>query len=169
MYAIRSYYVTIFVIGHTISLAFAMYDVISVNQKWIAFLIPVTILIIALFNVFTAGRRTQNEKIGLLFFVTLFFGLVHGFGFVHVFESTIGSSENKVLALLEISLGFEIGQLIIAFVILFLGFLCQTLRITSYNVCYTKLLRCKCAYRLTRHPWSKQYKSFHFLHHGCLP
>ncbi len=119
--------ITIFVIGHTISLAFAMYDVISVNQKWIAFLIPVTILIIALFNVFTAGRRTQNEKIGLLFFVTLFFGLVHGFGFVHVFESTIGSSENKVLALLEISLGFEIGQLIIAFVILFLGFLCQTL------------------------------------------
>ena len=73
--------ITIFVIGHTVSLAFSMYDVISVNQKWIAFLIPVTILIIALFNVFTAGRKTQNEKIGLLFFVTLFFGLVHGLGF----------------------------------------------------------------------------------------
>ena len=119
--------ITIFVIGHTVSLAFAMYDVISVSQKWIAFLIPLTIIIIALFNVFTAGRKTQNEKVGLLFFVTLFFGLLHGFSFVHIFESTIRSSQNKLIALLEISMGFEIGQLIVAFVILFLGFLCQTL------------------------------------------
>ena len=119
--------VTIFVVGHTVALAFATYDVISVSKKWTSFLIPVTILIIALFNVFTAGRKTQNEKVGLLFFVVLFFGLLHGFGFVNVLESTIGSSQNKVLALLEISLGFEIGQLIVAFVILFLGFLCQTL------------------------------------------
>jgi len=119
--------ITIFVVGHTVSLAFAVYDVVSVSQKWITFLIPLTILMIAIFNVFTAGRKTQNEKVGLLFFVTLFFGLVHGLGFVNVFESTIGSSQNKVLALLEISLGLEIGQLIIAFVILFLGFLCQTL------------------------------------------
>ena len=78
--------ITIFVVGHSVSLAFATYDVISVSNKWIEFLIPLTILIVALFNVFTAGKKTQNEKIGLLFFMTLFFGLVHGFGFVKTFE-----------------------------------------------------------------------------------
>ncbi|MGM5468955.1 HupE/UreJ family protein [Flavobacteriaceae bacterium LMO-SS05] len=119
--------ITMFVIGHSVSLAFAMYDVISVNSKWIAFLIPLTILIIALFNVFTAGKKTQNNKVGLLFFITLFFGLIHGLGFVNVFESTISKSENKMMALLEISLGIEIGQIIVVFIILFLGFLCQTL------------------------------------------
>jgi len=119
--------VTIFVVGHSVSLAFATYDVISVSNKWIEFLIPLTILILALFNVFTAGKKTKNEKIGLLFFMTLFFGLVHGFGFVKIFESTIGSSSNKILPLLEIALGIEIGQLIVVFIILFLGFLGETL------------------------------------------
>jgi hypothetical protein len=110
-----------------VSLAFATYDVISVSNKWIEFLIPMTILIIALFNVFTAGKKTQNKKVGLLFFITLFFGLIHGLGFVNVFESTISKSENKLMSLLEISLGIEVGQLIVVFIILFLAFLCQTL------------------------------------------
>lgn len=119
--------VTIFVVGHSVSLAFATYGVISVSNKWIEFLIPLTILIVALFNVFTAGKKNQNKKIGLVFFITLFFGLIHGFGFVKMFESTISLSENKILPLLEIALGIEIGQLIVVFIILFLGFLCETL------------------------------------------
>lgn len=119
--------ITVFVLGHSVSLALATYDVISVNNKWIEFLIPLTILIIALFNVFTAGKKAQNEKVGILFFATLFFGLMHGLGFVNIFESSIGNSSNKILALLEIAIGLEIGQLIVVFIILFLGFLCQTL------------------------------------------
>ena len=119
--------ITIFVLGHSVSLALATYEVMSVNNKWIEFLIPLTILIIALFNVFTAGRKAQNEKVGILFFATLFFGLMHGLGFVNIFESSIGNSDNKLLALLEIAIGLEIGQLIVVFIILFLGFLCQTL------------------------------------------
>ena len=119
--------ITVFVIGHTVSLAFATYDVISVSNKWIEFLIPSTILVVALFNIFTAGKKTKNEKVGLLFFLTLFFGLIHGLGFVKIFETTINASSNKVLSILEIALGVEIGQLIVVFVILFLGFLCETL------------------------------------------
>jgi hypothetical protein len=119
--------VTIFVLGHSVSLAFATYGVISVSNKWIEFLIPMTILIIALFNVFTAGKKTQNEKVGMLFFITLYYGLIHGLGFVNVFEAAISKSENKLISLLEISLGIEIGQLIVVFIILFLGFLSQTL------------------------------------------
>jgi hypothetical protein len=119
--------VTIFVLGHSVSLAFATYGVISVSNKWIEFLIPMTILIIALFNVFTAGKKTQNEKVGMLFFITLFYGLIHGLGFVNVFEAAISKSGNKLISLLEISLGIEIGQLIVVFIILFLGFLSQTL------------------------------------------
>ena len=119
--------ITIFVIGHSVALAFATYNVISVSNKWIEFLIPLTILIVALFNVFTAGKKAKNEKIGLLFFMTLFFGLTHGFGFVRMFESAVGSSNNKIVPLLEIALGIEIGQLIVVFMILFLGFLGETL------------------------------------------
>jgi len=119
--------VTIFVLGHSVSLAFATYGIISVSNKWIEFLIPMTILIIALVNVFTAGKKTQNEKVGMLFFITLFYGLIHGLGFVNAFEATIGKSQSKLISLLEISLGIEIGQIIVVFIILILGFLSQTL------------------------------------------
>lgn len=119
--------ISIFTAGHCLSLALATYDIINVNLKLIKLLIPLSILIVALFNVFTAGKKSHGTTIGLVFFATLFFGLIHGLGFVNTFEAMISSSENKLLALLEIGLGIEVGQLFVAFIILFLSFLCQTI------------------------------------------
>lgn len=119
--------ISIFTAGHCLSLALATYDIINVNLKLIKLLIPLSILIVALFNVFTAGKKSHGTTIGLVFFATLFFGLIHGLGFVNTFEGMISSSENKLLALLEIGLGIEVGQLFVAFIILFLSFLCQTI------------------------------------------
>ena len=119
--------VSVFTLGHCASLALTTYDIISVNVKLVEFLIPLTILIVAFFNVFTAGKKSHGTKIGLLFFATLFFGLIHGLGFVTAFERLISTSENKLLALLEIGLGIEVGQLVVVFIVMFLSFLCQTI------------------------------------------
>ncbi len=119
--------VSMFTLGHTLSLVLAAYDVVSVNAKLVEFLIPVTILITAIYNVFTAGKKDTGSKIGLLFFSTLFFGLIHGLGFAREFKMFAGQSENKVELLIEFAFGIEIAQVIIVFVVLFLGFLCQTI------------------------------------------
>jgi len=119
--------ISIFTLGHCVSLALTTYDVINVNIKLVEILIPLSILIIALFNVFTAGKKSHGPVIGVVFFATLFFGLIHGLGYVGTFERLISSSENKLLALLEIGLGIEVGQLFVAFIVLFLSFLCQTI------------------------------------------
>lgn len=119
--------VSMFTLGHTLSLVLAAYGVVSVNGKLVEFLIPVTILIAAIYNVFTAGKKERNTKVGLLFFTTLFFGLVHGLGFAREFKMFAGQSENKIELLIEFALGIEIAQVIIVFVVLFLGFLCQTI------------------------------------------
>ncbi|WP_296314735.1 HupE/UreJ family protein [Winogradskyella sp. UBA3174] len=119
--------VSMFTLGHTLSLVFAAYGLVSVNGKLVEFLIPVTILIAAIYNVFTAGKKDRSTKIGLLFFTTLFFGLVHGLGFAREFKMFSNESENKLILLLEFALGIEIAQVIIVFVVLFLGFLCQTI------------------------------------------
>ena len=118
--------VSVFTIGHTLSLTLAAYGTISVSYELVEFLIPVTILIIALFNVFTAGKGAQKEKIGVLFISTLFFGLIHGLGFAREFKMFVGSSDSKLVPLLEFALGIEIAQLVIVFLVLFLGFLFQT-------------------------------------------
>ncbi|QRM88969.1 HupE/UreJ family protein [Lacinutrix sp. WUR7] len=119
--------VSIFTLGHTLSLVLAAYGVVSVNGKLVEFLIPITILVMAIFNVFTAGKTAKSDKVGVLFFSTLFFGLVHGLGFAREFKLMVGKTENKLITLLEFALGIELAQIIIVFVVLFLGFLMQTI------------------------------------------
>ena len=119
--------ITVFTVGHCLSLSLVTYNIISVDIKVISLLIPFTILIVALFNIFTSGKKTHHTKFGLLFFITLFFGLIHGLGFANDLNNLISASENKLLAILEIALGMEIGQLVIAFIVIFLSFLCQTI------------------------------------------
>lgn len=119
--------VSIFTLGHTLSLVMASYGIVSVNANLVEFLIPVTIMIVALYNVFTAGKKAPSEKVGLLFLSTLFFGLIHGLGFAREFTMFIGKTDSKLLPLVEFALGIELAQIIIVFVVLFLGFLCQTI------------------------------------------
>lgn len=117
--------VTLFTLGHTLSLIMAYYDIITVNRSLVQFLMPITIMVVALYNVFTAGKKAPSEKVGILFLSTVFFGLVHGLGFVTLFSGQIKNGGNKWLAFLEIALGIELGQIIMVFIVLFLGFLGQ--------------------------------------------
>jgi cytochrome bd-type quinol oxidase subunit 2 len=117
--------VTLFTVGHTLSLLLANYGVVQVSSWWIECLIPITIAVTALFNLFTAGKEKRAEKLGLLYIATVFFGLIHGFGFAKYFNMI--SSDNDILHLLEFALGIEAAQIIVVIVTLILGFLVQTL------------------------------------------
>ncbi|MEN3323574.1 HupE/UreJ family protein [Mariniflexile soesokkakense] len=119
--------VTMFTLGHTLSLVLAVYDIISVQAGMVEFLIPITILIVALFNVFTSGKGAQKEKVGVLFLSTLFFGLIHGLGFAREFKMLLSDSDNKIVLLLEFALGIELAQIIIVFAVLLLGYIMQTI------------------------------------------
>jgi hypothetical protein len=118
--------VSMFTLGHTLSLVLAAYNVVRINAQIVEFLIPITILIVALFNVFTSGKGAQKEKIGVLFLSTLFFGLIHGLGFAREFQMLLGDSDSKLMLLLEFALGIEIAQIIIVFIVLFIGYIFQT-------------------------------------------
>ena len=118
--------VSIFTIGHSISLLLASYNVVRINSNLVEFLIPVTIFIMAVFNVFTAGKTTRKTRTGVLFTTTLFFGLVHGLGFAREFKLFADDTQNKFITLLEFSLGIEIAQIIVVFIVLFLGYITQT-------------------------------------------
>lgn len=118
--------VTMFTVGHSVSLILASYGKVKIDGNLIEFLIPVTILVVAVYNIFTAGKVSKNQKIGLLFVSTLFFGLVHGFGFAREFRMSLDQGDNKFVRLLEFALGIEIAQIIIVFVVLFLSYIFQT-------------------------------------------
>ncbi|MFN3907494.1 MAG: HupE/UreJ family protein [Flavobacterium sp.] len=119
--------VTLFTVGHTISLILSVYGVIQVKVNLIEFLIPITILITALFHLFTAGKSSKKESISFVASVTLFFGIIHGLGFSNYFKSILpGSSSDKLLPLLEFALGIEAAQIIVVIIVLIISYMVQT-------------------------------------------
>lgn len=116
--------VTIFTLGHTISLFLSHFQVVSVDARWVEFLIPITILTAAIYNLFKAGGNRSHEQVGLLFVVTLFFGLIHGFGFGRYYNQI--NEDKTVLPLLEFALGIEISQIIVVLAVLAVWFFVQT-------------------------------------------
>lgn len=119
--------VTLFTIGHTMSLLLVIFGIVAIKVSVVEMLIPITILIVALFNLFTAGKTNKKESINLIFFVTLFFGIIHGLGFSSYFKSIIvGSTTAKLLPLSEFALGIEAAQLIVVVVMLILSYIVQT-------------------------------------------
>ena len=78
--------VTLFTIGHTMALMLSVFDIIVIKVNVVELLIPITILITAFFNLFTAGKSNKKESINIVFFITLFFGIIHGLGFSNYFK-----------------------------------------------------------------------------------
>tara|TARA_B110000208_G_scaffold175123_1_gene220402 strand:+ start:214 stop:792 length:579 start_codon:yes stop_codon:yes gene_type:complete len=117
--------VSLFTIGHTASLLLANYSVVTVSSKWIEFLIPVTILVAAVYNLFTSGKINRSGKVGLFYVITVFFGLIHGFGFATYYKMITGG--NDILPLFEFALGIEFAQLIIVAIVLISSFIFQSI------------------------------------------
>ncbi len=122
--------VTAFTIGHSITLALAALNIISFPTKIVEFLIPVTILITSLFNVWNKEESEKSasifsKKITINYFFALFFGTIHGMGFSNFLRSTImpGEEDTLISQLLAFNIGVELGQLMIVGIILAITFL----------------------------------------------
>ncbi|MBT8262099.1 MAG: HupE/UreJ family protein [Bacteroidia bacterium] len=115
--------VTLFTVGHTFSLLLAHYDIVAVSGSYIEFLIPITILVTAGYNIFNAKRSRPTEAHMLFYLVTIFFGLIHGFGFARYYNMM--KEDESVAPLLEFALGVEIAQIVIVLITLLAAFFVQ--------------------------------------------
>jgi len=114
--------ITAFTIGHSITLVLSVFNYLDFATNWIEFLIPVTILITAINNMFVK-KFSFNTKFPIIYFFALFFGLIHGLGFSFYLKSLLGIQQNIALALLAFNLGLEIGQILIVMAILVISFI----------------------------------------------
>jgi hypothetical protein len=114
--------VTAFTIGHSITLALSTFNIISVRVELIEFLIPVTIFITAVSNLFKHEDNIYGRSMQLNYFYAAFFGLVHGMGFSNYLKSILGR-ENIISQLFAFNLGLELGQIIIVVILLVTGFI----------------------------------------------
>jgi len=118
--------ITLFTLGHLIAVLMVSYGVVKVSLGMVGFLIAIVIIFTALFNIFTAGKEKRREKLGLLFGLSIFLGLLRGLEFAPQFLAVVGQ-KSKLLPLLEIALGVEAGQIIVALIVLIIGTVVQTI------------------------------------------
>ena len=115
--------VSFFTVGHTLSLLLGAFGVLTLNSKIVEFLIPFTILIAAIINIITAGKLT-DQKAKVVYGFAVFFGIIHGLAYYGDLKMVL-FGEGKLTKIIEISLGVEAAQLIIAFILLILAFVAQ--------------------------------------------
>ena len=111
--------ITAFTIGHAITLVLSAKNIIEVNNRLIEFLIPCTIVITAVFNLFLKNFTPRSIRIN--YFLALFFGLIHGLAFAQTLKWMIAGDQNFWTAWLSFSVGLELGQILVVLIILLLA------------------------------------------------
>ena len=117
--------VTAFTIGHSLTLALSVFDLIRFDTGWVEFLIPCTIVITALSNLFQKKFTARSTRIN--YALALVFGLVHGMGFANSIRFILADDQNLGWSLLAFNLGLEAGQIVAVILLLILAHLFVTL------------------------------------------
>jgi hypothetical protein len=113
--------VTAFTIGHSLTLALTIFKIIRFPSDWIEFLIPCTIVITAISNLFQKNFTSRSIRIN--YFLALFFGLIHGMGFANKLRYILAEDQSIGWSLFGFNVGLEAGQIMVVIIVLALSFL----------------------------------------------
>jgi hydrogenase/urease accessory protein HupE len=107
--------VSCFTLAHSITLALATLEVVNLPGKVVEPLIAASIVFVGVENLVRRGAEPAGRWL-----LTLLFGLIHGFGFATVLRDLgVGKAgDGIVMPLLSFNLGVEVGQIVIAAVVM---------------------------------------------------
>lgn len=103
--------ITAFTIGHSLTLALSLLNVVSISRDWIEFLIPITILFTSLLNLYRAKKVLAVRRISIEYSMALFFGLIHGLGFSNYLRALL--ADELLFPLFSFNIGIELGQILV--------------------------------------------------------
>lgn len=103
--------ISCFTLAHSITLALATLDVVNLPGRLVEPAIAASIVFVGVENLVRRGEEPAGRWL-----LTLVFGLIHGFGFATVLRDLgVGDSgDGIVMPLLSFNLGVELGQIVIA-------------------------------------------------------
>ena len=102
--------VTAFTIGHCITLALAVFNIVHLPSRWIEFFIALTIVITSFSNLFVKKFNYRN-RFPPIYFFALFFGLIHGLGFANTIRFMMAKDQQIGRSLLGFNIGLEVVKL----------------------------------------------------------
>ncbi len=104
--------ITAFTVAHSVTLALAVFGIVTIPGRIIEPVIAASIVWVALENVLLRHAPSQRWLVSFLF------GLVHGFGFAAAIEPLALPRGRLALALLGFNLGVEAGQALVVALLL---------------------------------------------------
>ena len=107
---------TAFTIGHSITLSLNVFSVITVSEYWVEIFIPLTIIVTAFLNIRNIKKEEQYQS--LIYIFALLFGLVHGLAYAASLRFMLADSETIGVPLLAFNIGVEVGQIVVAFIVI---------------------------------------------------
>ena len=96
---------TAFTVAHSVTLGLSMYNVIKPPANIVEPVIALSIMYVALENIFSP--KLKKSRIGIVFL----FGLVHGMGFANALGQLGLPQKSYLTSILMFNLGVELGQL----------------------------------------------------------
>lgn len=115
--------VTAFTLGHSFTLALASLAILNISATLIERLIPITIILTGVFNIYFVLEKGNENKVVLWnYLLALTFGLIHGLGFSNYFKAILGGDDDLIKPLFAFNLGVEAGQIAIVAVVMAIGF-----------------------------------------------
>ncbi len=115
--------VSLFTLGHTLSLWVAYEQWVQLPDAWVEFLIPLTILATCVPILIAKNPQQTTMKspqwTGSLTFI---FGLIHGLGFARYFKQIV-LEEDAYTGLFSFAIGVETAQLIIVVLVMVVSFM----------------------------------------------
>ena len=136
MYTIKSWkkvlvLVTAFTIGHSTTLALSALKIFIANSTLVEILIPVTILLTAITNIYYSRRdrdlKTTDQN-NYSYFMALIFGFIHGLGFSNFFNAMMSDSMDIVFPLFAFNIGLELGQFLVVLIFFGIYFLINAIK-----------------------------------------
>ena len=110
--------VTAFTIGHLLTLWLTVTGYVEFGNKWVEFLIPVTIILTALSNLWKVDDRLSQN---MHYIMAMGFGLIHGLGYANAIRFGITEGQSLGWSLFSFNIGLEIGQILVVSIVLVLG------------------------------------------------
>lgn len=106
-FGVLLFQMTLFTLAHSLTLGLALYGMVSVSTPVVEVAIALSIVFIAIENLFSEELSRWRP------WIVFGFGLIHGLGFAHSFQENKIRAEEFLPAIFSFNVGIEMGQLVV--------------------------------------------------------
>jgi len=131
-------FITVFTIGHSITLIFATYQGITANEHLIDAVIALSVLYKGFENLGGFKKLLKTSSPNLLFMVWIF-GLIHGFGLSARLQAFDIGTDQFLAKIICFNLGVELGQVLALIPIVFI---LSKIKTHSHYPLFYKIINC---------------------------